>query len=78
MSDPALTNGPNRDGSNSLAKESKVGALVTFILTVAATAALGYADQLDLSTVPGWAAGAATYAVAQVVGLLAAYVKKNR
>lgn len=75
---PALTAGENRDGSMSLAKESRVGALVTFLLTTGATAALGYAGQLDLSTLPGWATGAATYAVAHVVGLLAAYVKANR
>lgn len=76
--DPALNAGPNRDGSKSLAKESKVGLATSFVLAVAATAALGALGNLDLSTVPGWAAGAATYAVATVGGLLAAYVKKNR
>lgn len=76
--DPALTNGPKGDGSSSLAKESKVGQATTFVVTVLATAALGYAGQLDLSTLPGWAAGAGVYALSTVTGLLAAYVKKNR
>lgn len=72
------TAGPNRDGSKSLARESKYGLAVTFVLTVVATGALGWLADLDLSTVPGWAAGAATYAVTTVVGLLTAYVTKNR
>lgn len=75
---PALTGGPNHDGQNSLAKESKVGIATTFILTVVATAVLGYLGQLDLSTLPGWMSGAATFAVTSLAGLLAAYVKKNR
>jgi len=70
--------GKNGDGSHSLAKESKVGLATTFVLTVAATAALGALGELDLSTVPGWAAGAATYAVATLGGLLASWVKANR
>lgn len=72
------TAGPNGDGSKSLAKESKVGLLVTFALTTAATAVLGYLNVLDLTTLPGWAAGAATYAVSTGVGVLTAYVKRNR
>lgn len=72
------TAGPNRDGSKSLAKESKAGLLVTFALTTAATAVLGYLNVLDLTTLPGWAAGAATYALTTVAGFLTAYVKKNR
>lgn len=75
---PALTSGPNRDGANSLAKESKVGIATTFLLTVVATAVLGYLGQLDLSTLPGWMTGAATFAVTSIAGLLAAYIKKNR
>lgn len=72
------TAGPNGDGSKSLARESKLGLGVTFVTTVAATAALGYLADLDLSTVPGWAAGAAVYATTYVAGLLTAYVAKNR
>jgi hypothetical protein len=72
------TAGPHRDGSRSLARESRYGLITTFVLTVAATGALGYLADLDLSTVPGWAAGAATYAVTTVIGLLTAYVTRNR
>lgn len=74
---PAETAGPKRDGSNSLAKESKVGLLVQFVLSVAATGALGWLADLDLSTVPGWLAGAAALAVTTVIGYLTAYVKSN-
>ena len=77
MTQPEVA-GPNRDGSKSLERESKFGLATTFVLTLAATAALGYLADLDLSTVPGWAAGAATLAVTTVVGLLTAYVTKNR
>lgn len=72
------TAGPNRDGSKSLAKESKVGIAVSFLLTGVATGAIGYLGDLDLSTLPGWVTSTATAAVAAVVGLLTAYVKKNR
>jgi len=75
---PASTAGPNGDGSNSLASESKVGVFVTFALTGLATGAIGYLGNLDLSTLPGWATATATAAVASAIGLLSAYVKKNR
>jgi len=78
INNPAETAGQNRDGSKSLAKESKVGLATTFLLTIAATAVLGKLEVLDLTTVPGWAAGAATYAVTTLAGLVAAYLKKNR
>jgi hypothetical protein len=77
-SNPAETAGPNRDGSKSLASESKVGVLVTFALTGLATGAIGYLGNLDLSTLPGWATSTATAAVSAGVGLLSAYVKRNR
>ena len=77
-SNPAATAGPNRDGSKSLASESKVGVVTTLVLTSLATGAIGYLGDLDLSTLPGWAVSTATAAVSSVVGLLAAYVKRNR
>jgi hypothetical protein len=77
-SNPAQTAGPNRDGSKSLASESKAGVLTTLVLTSAATGLIGLLTDLDLSTLPGWATATATTAVASAVGLLAAYVKKNR
>lgn len=76
--DPAQTAGPNHDGSKSLAKESKVGIATTLVLTSLATGAIGYLGNLDLSTLPGWLTATATTAVASVVGLLSAYVKRNR
>lgn len=75
---PAETAGPNNDGSSSLAKESKAGALVQFALTALATGAIGWLGNLDLSTLPGWATATATAAAAAAVGLLTSYVTKNR
>lgn len=77
MTSPEVA-GPNRDGSKSLAKESKVGIVTTLVLTALAQGAIGYLGDLDLSTLPGWAVGTATAAVASLVGLLTAYQKKNR
>jgi len=70
--------GPNRDGSKSLARESRYGLIVQFVLVTAATAGLGWVADLDLSTLPGWAAGAGVYATSTIVGFLTAYVTKNR
>jgi hypothetical protein len=78
QTNPATTAGPNNDGSKSLAKESKVGVVTTLVLSALATGAIGYLGNLDLSTLPGWATATATTAVASVIGLLSAYVKKNR
>lgn len=76
---PATSAGPNRDGSKSLAKESKAGIAVTFLTGAAALAVLGFLDQkVDVSTFPGWLQGAATYVVAGIAGLATAYAKKNR
>jgi tetrahydromethanopterin S-methyltransferase subunit C len=77
MTQPEVA-GPNRDGSKSLARESKYGLAVTFVTTVLAIGALGWLTDLDTSTVPGWAAGSVTFAVTTVIGLLTAYVTKNR
>jgi hypothetical protein len=75
---PASTAGPNRDGSKSLASESKAGIATTLVLTSLAQGGIGLLTDLDLSTLPGWATATATTAVASVIGLLTAYVKKNR
>lgn len=72
------TAGPNRDGSKSLAKESRVGIATTVVLTVLAQGAIGWLGDLDLSTLPGWAVSTATAGVAAVIGLLTAYLKRNR
>ena len=76
--EPAKTDGPQRDGSYSLAKESKAGQAVTFIGTALGTAALGYLTNLDTSTWTGWWATLAVAGVSTAAGLLTAYLKKNR
>ncbi len=75
---PASTAGPNKDGGKSLASESKAGIGVTLVLTALAQGGIGLLTDLDLSTLPGWATATATAAVASAIGLLTAYVKKNR
>lgn len=72
------TAGPARDGSRSLARESRYGQAVTFALSVLALGAAGWLGNLDLSTVPGWATAAATVAVSTTVGTLTAWATKNR
>lgn len=76
--DPALSAGPHQDGSKSLARESKIGQTVNFVLTTLALGAAGYLGQLDLSTLPGWLVAVATSAAATGVALLTAYATKNR
>ncbi len=58
-------------------RESKYALVTQFVLSVGATAAIGFLGQLDLSTVPGWLTGAATLAVSSLVSLLVAYKTKN-
>jgi hypothetical protein len=76
---PAKTAGENRDGSMSLAKESKAGLAVSFATSVGALTLLGLIqDKIDVTTFPGWAQAAGTMAVSTLVGALTAYVKRNR
>jgi uncharacterized membrane protein len=70
--------GPNGGGSKSLAKESKTGIAVTFLLTVGATGLLGWLTNLDTSHWSGWWAATAVAGVSAAIGLLAAWLKKNR
>lgn len=72
------TAGPAGDGSKSLAKESKAGIGVQFVLTVLATGLLGWLSNLDTSHWAGWWAATAVAAVSAVIGLLTAYLKRNR
>jgi hypothetical protein len=72
------TAGPAGDGSKSLAKESKAGIFVTFLLTVGATGVLGWLTNLDTSHWTGWWAATAVAAVSAGIGLLTAYLKRNR
>lgn len=76
--DPARSAGPAGDGSRALARESKYGQAVTSILSILALGAAGWLADLDLSTVPGWATGAAAVAVSTAVGTLTAWATRNR
>lgn len=78
MMDPSLTAGPKGDGSKSLAKESKVGLAVSFLLTTLATGLLEWLTGLDTSHWEGWWALVAVAAVSTVIGLLSAWLKRNR
>ena len=78
MIDPASTAGPSGDGSKSLAKESRVGIAVTWAFTVALMGALSWLTNLDTSQWSGWWAATAASAVSAVIGLISAYLKKNR
>jgi len=75
---PALTAGPLQDGAKSLAKESKVGALVQWGVTILGTGALGWLANLDTSEWSGWWAATAVAGVGAVSGLISSYLKKNR
>lgn len=76
--DPARTAGAAGDGSKSLAKESKVGLVVSFLITTLATGALGWLTNLDTSHWSGWWASVAVAGVGTAIGLVTAYLKKNR
>lgn len=78
MSNPALTAGPESDGSKSLAKESKVGIVLNTALTIGATGALAWLTGLDTSTWSGWWSMVAVAAVSTAVSLLTAWLKRNR
>lgn len=77
-SDPARTAGPEGNGAKSLAKESKAGLAVTFVLTSAATIALDALTRLDLSSAKGWWVPILAAAAGSGAGLLTAWLKKNR
>lgn len=78
MIDPVKTAGPAGDGSNSLAKESKTGISVTASLVLAANVLLYVIGNLDPDSTGGVSAGLAATIGAAVLGLLAAYKKRNR
>lgn len=78
MANPATTAGPNNDGSKSLAKESKAGVLTQWGITVLGTGVLAWLTNLDTSQWTGWWAATAVSAVGAVIGLVTAYLKRNR
>lgn len=72
------TAGPARDGSKSLARESKYGQAVTALLSILALGLAGWLGDLDVSTLPGWLIGAATVAASTFAGILTAWATRNR
>ena len=78
MTNPADTAGPSNDGSKSLAKESKVGAVVQFAITTLGVGALGWLANLDTSHWTGWWASVAVAGVGTATGLLSSWLKRNR
>jgi hypothetical protein len=78
MTNPANTAGPAGDGSNSLAKESKAGVSVTAGVVLVANVILYVIGNLDPDSTGGASAGLAATVGAAILGLLAAYKKRNR
>lgn len=73
-----LNAGPAGDGSKSLAKESKAGLAVGFIVTTVLQVIGAGLSNLDTSGWSGWWAPVATVAIGTVAGLITAYLKRNR
>lgn len=78
MTNPAETAGASGDGSKSLASESKFGLAVAFVLSVLASGALDALTNLDTSAWSGWWATVGVAGVSTAVGLLTAYLKRNK
>jgi len=78
MTNPANTAGPNGDGSQSLAKESKVATMVQMVMTLVITGALGWLANLDTSHWSGFLGEIGVGIVAALTGLAAAYRQANR
>lgn len=72
------TAGPERDGSKSLAKESKAGLAVTFLLFAAAQGLVDALTKVDLNGQTGWWVSLANAGVATAIGAVTAWLKKNR
>lgn len=66
------------DGSKTLDRDAIIGHVTAFLLTLGATATLGYLGTLDLTSLPGWAGGAAVFAVTTLTGVLTTYLAKKR
>ena len=78
MTNPANTAGPVGDGSNSLAKESKVASMVQLVVTMALTGLFAWLAGLDTSHWGGFLGAVATGIVGALTGLAAAYKQANR
>jgi hypothetical protein len=72
------TAGPNRDGSRSLAPESRIGNLVNGVVAAGLMYLGQWLGELDLTGLPDAIEPLAVAAAATLAGLAASYVKKNR
>lgn len=77
MSNP-VNAGPNNDGSKSLAKESKAGLAVSFLLFAAAQGLVDALTKVDLNGATGWWVSLANAGVATAIGAVTAWLKRNR
>lgn len=77
-SDPAQTAGPEGNGAKSLAKESKVGLFVSFVVFGAAQGLVDALTNVDLNGQTGWWVTLASAGVAGAIGTISAWLKKNR
>jgi hypothetical protein len=72
------TSGPNNDGAKSLAPESKAGVITGGVLFfILQTLAQGLTN-LDTSNWSGWWVPLVTGGISSIVGLITAYLKRNR
>jgi len=73
-----MNSGPEGDGSKSLAKESKVGLAVSFVMFAAIQGLVDSLNRVDLDGQTGWWVTLANAGIATVIGLGSAWLKKNR
>ena len=78
MINPANTAGPAGDGSNALAKESKVGNAVQWVITTGLTGIAAGLANLDTSHWSGYLGMAGISVLGLAGGLITSYLKKNR
>jgi membrane protease YdiL (CAAX protease family) len=71
------TAGPNNDGSQSLARESKFGVLGAAVASAALFAVADWLGKLDVTPLPDWMENTAAAALAAVAGLAIAWATRN-
>jgi fatty acid desaturase len=73
-----INDGPAGDGSYSLAKESKAGLAVGFVVTTVLQILGAGLAGLDTSNWSGWWVPPVTVGAGTLSGLITAYLKRNR
>lgn len=68
----------NADGSNHLARDSKLGLAVTFLGGAALDAAIGALADVDTSSWSGWWVPLVSVGISTALGALTAYKAKRR